>query len=77
MTQAAQEITEITHELNNIMNTLNGYNELALEAKSSGNEEEYNFFKEKIVSTVTKKLPATRALTDRLSKLQSEFSRAS
>jgi len=70
---AAKELSEIAHELNNILNTLNGYSELALEAKSANNDEEYEFFKEKLFTTVGRKLVTAKELTERLRKLQSQF----
>jgi len=65
-----KELSHITHEFNNILNTLNGYNELAIEAKNCENAEEYDFYKEKIVTTLGKKLPVARGLTEQLNRLQ-------
>ncbi len=66
----AQELSEITHELNNLLNTLNGYTELAIEAKNANNQEEYIFFKDKVFSALAKKLGPAKELADRLNKIQ-------
>jgi len=70
--QISKELAEITHEFNNLLNTLNGYTELAVEAKNSGNEEEFNFFKDKVFATISKKLPSAKELADRLNKMQTQ-----
>jgi hypothetical protein len=69
----SQELIEITHEYNNIFNTLNGYAELAREAKDTDNEEEYSFFKEKLFLTVEKKIETARVLNERLNNLQTQL----
>ncbi|MFH0919232.1 MAG: hypothetical protein V1913_02630 [Fibrobacterota bacterium] len=71
--RTAKELSEIAHEFNNILNTLNGYSELALEAKNASNDEEYEFFKEKLFSAVGRKLVTAKELTERLRKLQAHF----
>jgi signal transduction histidine kinase len=70
----AKELSEITHEFNNLLNTLNGYTELALESKNLGNEEEYNFFKDKVFATISKKLSSAKELADRLNKMYTQVS---
>ena len=73
----AKELSEITHEFNNLLNTLNGYTELALDAKNSGNEEEYNFFKDKVFATISKKLASAKDLAERLNKIQTQIAELS
>ena len=73
----AQELSEITHEFNNLLNTLNGYTELAIEAKNANNQDEYIFFKDKVFSAVTKKIGPAKELADRLNKIQSKLAEIS
>lgn len=75
--KCAKELSDITHELNNLLNTLNGYTELAVDAKNANNEEEYNFFKDKVFCTLNKKLGAAKDLADRLSKIQTQIAEVS
>ncbi|MBL8027322.1 MAG: hypothetical protein JNL74_12960 [Fibrobacteres bacterium] len=62
------------HDLNNILNTLNGYAELLKEAEESSNQDEIVFFKEKIVSTLTRKLPAAKGIAEKLHTIHTEMS---
>jgi hypothetical protein len=68
-----KELSEIVHEFNNLLNTLNGYTELAQEAKNANNEEEYAFFKDKIFVALGKKLPSAKGLAERLNKVQAQI----
>jgi light-regulated signal transduction histidine kinase (bacteriophytochrome) len=67
------ELQISVHDLNNILNTLNGYAELLREADDGESSEEVIFYKEKIVSTLIRKLPAAKSIAEKLYTIHSEM----
>jgi hypothetical protein len=67
------ELSSTVHDLNNIINTLNGYAELLTESTDSNSQDEIGFYKEKIVATLIRKLPSLRRIAERLHTLQGDI----
>jgi len=61
------------HDLNNILNTLNGYAELLREANDGELSDEAAFYKEKIVATLIRKLPAAKSIAEKLHSIHNEM----
>ncbi len=68
--QSVEEFSSILHDLNNIINTLNGYAELLIEASKQNSQDEVQLYKEKIVATVINKLPLAKSIAQRMQQLE-------
>jgi hypothetical protein len=71
----AKELSDIAHECNNLFNTLNGYIELADEARESGNQAEFELFKDKLYLTLSKKISIAKELSRRINVIKEQVQR--